>query len=470
MVGAAVSATKQASGILNGANYHNSGYSTNIKTALLFSQRWFFILGSIIILFIAWFFTGLPLLFPKLILGSFTAITIADLFFLFATGKAPQARRIMPERFGNGDWTTIFIDITNGFHFQVNVSVIDELPVQFQLRNQRFEAKLKAGGTTTIQYKLRPVERGEYEFGKIILLIRSGLGILVKKVTVGENAIVAVYPSFSQIRKYELLARTAETTEYGSKRVRKVGSSTEFEQIKEYVSGDDIRRINWKATARRSGLMVNHYTDERSQQVFCIIDKGRLMKMPFENLTLLDYAINSTLVLSSVCLNKQDRIGLMTFSNKFGSMLAADRKPIQMENILQALYRQQTQFLESDFEKLYLQVRTHIKQRSLIVLYTNFESVSGLKRQLPYLKKISSHHLLLVVFFENTELKELSEKPATDIESLYTKTIAEKFGFEKRMIIKELANNGILSILTTPQELTINSVNKYLEIKARQAI
>ncbi len=442
----------------------------NYKSQLLFSQRWFFAIGGMVILFIVWFFTGLPLLIPEIIVASFALIVLADLVFLFLSGNPPAAKRIMPERFGNGDWTTIFIDITNGFGFPVHVSVIDELPVQFQLRNQRFETKMKGRGNATIQYKLRPVERGEYEFGKIILLIRSGLGILIKKIAVGDNATVAVYPSFNQMRKYELLARTAENNEFGSKRVRKVGSSMEFEQIKEYVSGDDIRTINWKATARRSGLMVNHYTDERSQQVFCLVDKGRLMKMPFEQLTLLDYAINATLVLSKVCLNKQDRIGLMTFSNKFGSLLAADRKPIQMENILQALYRQQTQFLESDFEKLYMQVRSHVKQRSLLVLFTNFESVSGLKRQLPYLKKMSSHHLLLVIFFENTELKEISERVVNDIESLYTKTISEKFGFEKRMIVKELANNGILSILTTPQQLTINAVNKYLEIKARQAI
>lgn len=447
-----------------------ASYSTNHKTALLFSQRWFLTLGSIIVLFIAWFFTGFPLLIPKIVVAAFALMVLADLVFLFVSGRAPLARRILPDRFGNGDWTTIFIDITNGFNFPVHMSVIDELPVQFQLRNQRFETKLGGGGTTSIQYKLRPVERGEYEFGKIVLLIRSGLGILVKKVSVGENATIAVYPSFNQMRKYELLARSAENNEFGNKRVRKVGSSMEFEQIKDYVSGDDIRTINWKATARRSGLMVNHYTDERSQQVFCIIDKGRLMKMPFEQLTLLDYAINATLVLSNVCLYKQDRIGLMTFSNKFGSLLAADRKPIQMENILQALYRQQTQFLESDFEKLYMQVRSHVKQRSLLVLFTNFESVSGLKRQLPYLKRMAGRHLLLVIFFENTELKELSERPVNDIEGLYTKTISEKFGFEKRLIVKELANNGILSILTTPQQLTINAVNKYLEIKARQAI
>ena len=166
MVGGLITGARVTGGILNQALNNNESYSTNYKAALLFPQRWFFVLGGIIILFIGWFFTGLPLLFPKIIVAAFALVTIADLFFLFATGKPPQARRIMPERLGNGDWTTIFIDITNGFSFSVSVSVIDELPVQFQLRNQHFDTKLKANGSTSIEYKLRPVERGEYEFGK----------------------------------------------------------------------------------------------------------------------------------------------------------------------------------------------------------------------------------------------------------------------------------------------------------------
>ena len=376
----------------------------------------------------------------------------------------------MSDRFSNSDWNPVHITVKNNFRFPVTINVIDELPVQFQIRNQQKSIPLKGGETNAFNYKLRPVERGEYEFGNLILMVKSGLGLVVKKVTSGQEATVAVYPSYVQMRKYELFAQSAYSNEFGSKRIRKIGHSMEFEQIKEYVTGDDVRTINWKATARRGNLMVNHYTDERSQQVYCIIDKGRLMKMPFEKLTLLDYAINATLVLSNVCLHKQDKIGLITFSNKLGSLLVADKKPIQLDNILQVLYKQQTQFLESDYEKLYLQVRSQIKQRSLLVLFTNFESVSGLRRQLPYLKKISGHHLLLVVFFENTELKNLSEQPVNNIESLYTKTIAEKFGFEKKMIVKELANHGILSILTSPQQLTISAVNKYLELKARQAI
>ena len=311
---------------------------------------------------------------------------------------------------------------------------------------------------------------GEYHFGRIIMYIRSLLGLIKRRHNIEAGQTVPVYPSFMQMRKYELLSQTTIQTEQGNKRMRKIGHSMEFEQIKEYVRGDDIRTVNWKATARKSSLMVNNFTDEKSQQVYCIIDKGRLMKMPFSNLTLLDYAINSTLVLANVCLQKQDRVGVMSFANKMGSILAADRKPIQRENVLQLLYNQQTAFLESDFEMLYMQIRNNIKHRSLLVLFTNFESMSGLSRQLNYLRAIAKHHLLMVVFFENTELHQLSKLEAANLEEVYIKTIAEKFEFEKRLIVKELKKHGILSILTSPEQLTINTLNKYLELKARQAI
>jgi uncharacterized protein (DUF58 family) len=244
----------------------------------------------------------------------------------------------------------------------------------------------------------------------------------------------------------------------------------EFEQIKEYVAGDDIRNLNWKASARKGGLMVNNFMEERSQQVYCIIDKGRLMKMSFNGMTLLDYAINSCLILSNVCLRKQDRVGVITFSNEPGSVLAADGKLSQAENILQLLYKQKTDFLESDFEMLYRQVRSKIKHRSLLILFTNFESLSGLNRQIDYLRSLAKNHLLLVIFFENSELDLLTNKTAKNVEEIYIKTIAEKFAFEKRIITKELSKYGILSILSSPKNLTINTINKYLELKERQAI
>jgi len=194
------------------------------------------------------------------------------------------------------------------------------------------------------------------------------------------------------------------------------------------------------------------------------------MKMPFNGLTLLDHAVNASLVLSNVALVKQDRAGLITFAENLDAFLLADKKPTQMNLVLETLYRQQTRFLEPDYEKLFSVIRNRISHRSLLVLFTNFESMEGLKRELPALKKIARYHLLLVVFFENSELKSLVENKSHSIEDIYIKTIAEKFSFEKRLMVKELHMNGIPSILTTPENLTVNTVNKYLELKNRLSI
>jgi uncharacterized protein (DUF58 family) len=141
-----------------------------------------------------------------------------------------------------------------------------------------------------------------------------------------------------------------------------------------------------------------------------------------------------------------------------------------MSHILEILYNQQTRYQETDYEKLHSMVRTRITQRSLIVLFTNFESLSGLQRQLPYIRSIARQHLVLVVFFENTGLDQLRKMEAETIEDVYTQTIAEKFAYEKRLIVKELQQHGIATILTAPENLTVATVNKYLEIKARLAI
>ena len=252
--------------------------------------------------------------------------------------------------------------------------------------------------------------------------------------------------------------------------MRKLGHSMEFEQIKEYVRGDDYRTINWKATARHGNLMMNNYTDERSQQIYCVVNKGRVMKMPFEGMTLLDYAINASLVLSNVALQKQDKAGLITFAQHLDAFVPADKKPTQINQILETLYKQQTDFLEPDFEKLFSAVRNRITHRSLLVLFTNFESFESLERELPSLKRLAHYHLLMVVFFENSELKQLTEGKAATIEDIYIRTIAEKFRYEKQLIVKELQKNGIVAVLSTPQHLTVNSLNKYLELKNRQRI
>lgn len=426
--------------------------------------------GFIVVLFIvSWIAKWNPEI-PRVLMASFFLLTLGDMAALFASKKGVTATRELPERFSNGDPNPVTIYLKSHFNFHTRVKIIEELPEQFEIRNNSFQTRLTGLGQAEIRYAIRPNERGNYEFGFSQLFTSTRIGLVSRRIASAAPEFVKVYPSFVQLRKYALLAQSAQQAEAGNRQLRKIGHSLEFEQIKEYVAGDDIRSVNWKATARKSGLMVNHYIDERSQQVYVLLDKGRLMRMPFRELTLLDYAINATLVLCNVCLHRQDKFGLISFSHVPGTVVAAQRNPVQLSRVLETLYKQETDFLESDFEKLYLQVRTYIKHRSLLILFTQFESMGGMKRQLPYLKQLAKHHLLMVVFFENTELTEMANTPVNDLEGIYNKTIAEKFVFEKKMIVKELQQQGILAVLSSPEKLTVQTVNKYLELKSKQAI
>ncbi|CAN5346659.1 DUF58 domain-containing protein [soil metagenome] len=433
-------------------------------------KRFYFFLAGIIILFVIAYYIPVLEVAAAILFYLLVLLCFLDYVLLFFTAREVTARRLTSERFSNGDDNIVELELTNEFALPLSIKVIDELPVQFQRRDWQINLKMASRSQEKIQYVVRPVARGEYHFGNILVFAATPIHLITRRFRIDAEEMIPVYPGFLELYKYQLLSRTFLRENSGTNRMRKIGQSMEFEQIRDYVTGDDIRSLNWKASARRGNLMINNFIDERSQQVYCIIDKGRLMKMPFEGLTLLDHAINSCLVLSNVCLKKQDKVGVITFSHQLDSVLAADRRPLQRDNIIRLLYNQKTDFLESDFEMLYLSVRSKIKNRSLIILFTNFESMSGLQRQLEYLRAIANHHLLLVVFFENTELQKLTMTNADNVEDVYIKTIAEKFAFEKRMIAKELNKFGILSVLSSPQQLTVHTINKYLELKTRQAI
>lgn len=430
----------------------------------------YYLVGAVATVFVLSYFYPSLFRVALLLLLLIGIAVVVDALLIYSKIKGIAAGRITPERFSIGDENKVLLRIDNHYPFPVRVSVIDELPDQFQERNWIRRAVIQNKQHAEIEYFLRPLTRGEYEFHNVNVFAHAPLKLVKRRYVFNEKRSVKVYPSYIQMRKYQLLAVSNRLQEVGVKRIRKLGHSMEFEQIKEYVRGDDYRTINWKATARKDALMVNNFTDERSQQIYCIINKGRVMKMPFGGMTLMDYAINASLILSNVALVRQDKAGIITFSETLDAFVLADKKTTQINKILETLYRQQTKYLESDFEKLFTAVRTRITNRSLLVLFTNFESLESLQREMPALKKMARYHLLLVVFFENSELRSLIEGEATTMEDIYIKTIAEKFAYEKRLMVKELHQNGIQSILTTPENLTVNTINKYLELKMRMSI
>lgn len=442
----------------------------NLRKSFYINNIIYYIAAAAAVVFVASYFLPPWFRIGVLILILLGLALVVDTLLIYSIKNGVKAERWLPDRFSMGDDNKVILLFQNHYHFPVNISVIDELPVQFQERKWLRKLRMEAKGKSMIEYKLRPVTRGEYVFHDINVYVQAPLGLVKRRYIFPAQHTVKVYPSFVQMRRYQLLAVSNRLQEAGVKKIRRIGHSLEFEQIKDYVRGDDYRTINWKATARKGNLMVNSFTDERSQQVYCLINKGRVMKMPFDNLTLLDHAINASLVLSNVALIRQDKAGLITFEKEIDTFLPADKKPTQMNLILESLYRQQTTFLEPDFEKLFSVIRNRITNRSLLILFTNFESLESLNRALPALKRMAHYHLLLLVFFENSELKSITSKQATTLEGIYIKTIAEKFAYEKRQMVKELHKNGILSILTTPANLTVNTINRYLELKTRTSI
>lgn len=396
-------------------------------------------------------------------------LVLVDGYLLYRI-RGIQAYRHCADRFSNGDENEVSIRVESSYSQPVSLEIIDEIPFIFQKRDIDFRLKLQANEGKTVSYRLRPTRRGVYSFGRIRVFVTNRIGMVSRRYTCGEPQDIKVYPSYLMLHQYELLAMSDNLTELGIKRIRKIGHHTEFEQIKEYVKGDDYRTINWKASARRHELMVNVFQDERSQQIYNVIDKGRVMQQAFRGMTLLDYAINASLVLSYVAMRKEDKAGLVTFDEHFDTFVPAAKQSGQMQTLLDSLYSQQTTFGETDFSSLCVHMKKHISKRSLLVLYTNFSSMGSMNRQLSYLKQLNRQHRLLVVFFEDADLKEYIANPAKDTEEYYRHVIAEKFAFEKRLIVSTLKQNGIYSLLTTPENLSIDVINKYLEMKSRQLL
>jgi uncharacterized protein (DUF58 family) len=435
------------------------------------TERALYLIFGIVFLFIIGF--AYPVFLPagQIILLILLIGIIIELSLLYSIKTPFKAKRITEDKLSNGDFNIAIIQVSSDYPFTTLVKVADEFPAELQLRNKNFYlGKCKSRFKRDISYEFRPISRGAYNFGDIRVFTSTLFGMIQRRLTIDAKIDLPVYPSFIQLRKFSYYAINNRLDEVGVKRIRRLGSSNEFEQIREYVRGDDFRKINWSATARKRELMVNQYQEERAQNIYCVIDSGRTMHMPFAGLPLIEYAVNASLVLLGVAQSKGDKAGLLTFAHHIRVLVPAHGKASQMKRIVDSLYNAGVYQEESDFLTLYKNVKQKIRKRSLLLLFTNFNTLSGLKRQLKYLKSLSRDHLLCVIFFENTEIAELANNKAHTLSKAYDQTIAEKYQLEKRLIVAELNKNGIYSILTQPQDLTVNTINQYISFKATGAI
>lgn len=434
----------------------------------IYLSRLFFTLFFTVVLLFALSSVADWLFYPaQTAMLSLLVITLIDIILVFASSNPLQLKRKVNERLNLGDQNQIELKIENTTNQPISFRLYEGFPVEMQERKLFFSAILQPGKTKVFSYEFTPKQRGDVHFSSPFFLISSMFHLVMRRYEVSCEQRIGVYPSVLQLKKYELLVFHQQKINSGIKRLRRLGNNSEFEQIKDYVQGDEIRTINWKATSRAANLMVNKYQEEKSQSVFCVLDKSRSMQMEFDELSLLDYSVNSILVLSNIMLRNGDKTGLITFSDKMGIQLSAEKNKGQMRFIMEALYNQLTEFKDPNYELLYQSIRRTIKSRSLIILFTNFETEAAMNRALPILRKINQKHVLVTVLFQNSDLETLAlQKPET-IREVYLTIVAEQMSELKSKIAFQLRQNGIQTVLTLPENLSLKTINKYLELKAK---
>lgn len=437
----------------------------------IYLTRWFFlILVGVIACYVMSYSMPWMYFVGNVVLAALIGLTMVDVLLVFSLKTPLLVERRMQTRLNLGDENRVHLELSNLGSQPIHFTMIEGYPIEMQERSASFTGIIAGRTKKEFTYDFMPKRRGEFKFGDVFIIMRSIFFLASRRIEIPLEQKIEVYPSVLQMKKYELLVFQQQKTSTGIKKIRRLGNNSEFEQIRNYVQGDELKTINWKATSRRHELMVNQYQEEKSQHIYCIIDKSRSMQMEFDGLSMLDYSINSTLVLANIALRKGDKTGLITYSDKIGTMLPAERSANQMRRINEALYNQRTLYKEGNYELLFQTVRRSLNTRSLLVLFTNFETEFAMRRAIPYLRRLNQKHVLLVVFFENKELQELAYQSPKNVREVYQSAVAERMISLKSRIAQELRQNGIQTVLTLPEHLSTNTINKYLELKAKGAI
>jgi uncharacterized protein (DUF58 family) len=385
--------------------------------------------------------------------------------------KLPQAVRITREfsgRFAVGAETDVHLNIQNSGTRLISLAVKDEYPPQMKLSGLR-EANLQveAQSSMALVYGLTPPRRGRFEFGQIAVRFLSRWNLVWCETRVAEAAAVKVYPNMRRAREAELKALGARSLVSSHRKTSWRGEGREFESLRDYVRGDELRHISWTATARRGKLTTRQYQIERDQTILIAIDGGRLMTARIEQETKLDSAVHAALALMSAAARAGDNAGLLVFGRKIKSFLPPSRGRDHMDAALEALYSVEPEMVEPSYSRAFEFIAANSKRRSLVVLLTDLVDEEGSKELLTSLKLLRPRHLPLVVTIADRDLKAVVSSPPTDARELFTQSVAEEIMHLREAALRRVESQGGLALDVTAAALAPAILEKYLQVKER---
>lgn len=376
-----------------------------------------------------------------------------------------RAIRQLPPRFALDVDHSVKLILTNLAAAPIQVSLRDELPDMFEAKTELPEVTLPAGGEARLSYDVRPLSRGAHRFGDVILRVRGERGLVQKQLTLAVPDTAKVYPNFRGADHYQLLAQIDQRDEVVRKPRPFKAAGTDFESLRPYISGEDPRNIDWKATARRGAPISRNKQVERGQQLAVLLDAGRLMAETIGKYSKLEHALNATVMLSYVVQKRGDALSVASFSNKIESFLPTVRGPSLLPRVLESLYAVQVRPVESDYWQAIAQVLMLLNRRSLVILLTDVLDASSSAGLINNLSRAAEKHLVLCVVLNEPAIAEMARAVPATVEDTYRKAAACDQLRRRRLALENMRSRGILVLETDPAHLSVHLVKRYLEIR-----
>jgi uncharacterized protein (DUF58 family) len=291
--------------------------------------------------------------------------------------------------------------------------------------------------------------------------------LIIKQVRIPAAEQVKVYPNINEARRHELSARRNRQLLSGSRKTRMRGQGREFESLREYVRGDELRHVSWTATARRGRLIARQYQVERNQSIVVMIDAGRLMTSRIEHLSKLDHAINAALSIGYVATSGGDNVGLLVFNRQVISYLPPQRGHAQLLAMTEALYNVNAQMIEPSYARAFQYLSQNCKKRSLVVILTDLVDRDASAELLAYTAALLPRHLPLIVTIGDNDLRALVAQFPEGAPDVYRQSVAEELLQQREEALGRITDLGGLALDTPAGQLSLQLVNKYLEVKER---
>ncbi|MCY2985163.1 MAG: DUF58 domain-containing protein [Planctomycetota bacterium] len=350
------------------------------------------------------------------------------------------------------------------------IDVCDDLPPGLTSEPEVLTAVLVPGKRIELDYKIRPLRRGSFPFESVYLKLKSFGGLWQRQVKRECPGELLVYPDMKQLAEYALLARTNRLSLIGVRKTRKAGQDNNFERLRDYTNDDNYKHIDWRSTARRNKLTVKQFQTDQSQRIVFLLDCGRLMTNEYRGLSLLDYALNSILMLSYVALHQGDSVGLLCFSDKIESYVPVRGGKAQMNRLLHAGFDRFPSLKQTNYDDAFLYFSRNCRKRSLVVLVTSIIDDVSASQITGYLRTLRGKHLPLLALLRDRAVFDYADNPSLDENVLYRSAAAAQLLVWRHELIQRLGTSGVLSVDAFPDMLTTPLINRYLEVKAKHLL